>query len=162
MQFTPLSESKLSTPSLSYKNMHSPPPPTAALYLGKPGLSKSQRLMHQPDTEQSIFSFLNCLQYVHRRLSDTTLHCSRLSTEHFSLYLMNSVEDITVCQSEVLINFKEVIGHEVFSPNCLHNQPKSHVHLYLCLLYVLCFVSFECFYFRVILKSLFYKMLVAR
>ena len=45
-------------------------------------------------------------------------------------------------QSEVLINFKEVIGHEVFSPKCLHNQPKSHVHLYLFLLYVLCFICF--------------------
>ena len=37
MQFTPLSDSKLSTPSLSYKNMPPPPAPTAALYLGKPG-----------------------------------------------------------------------------------------------------------------------------
>ena len=35
-------------------------------------------------------SFLNCLYYVHRELSDTTLRCSRLSRvniEHFSLCL---------------------------------------------------------------------------
>ena len=65
-------------------------------------------------------------------------------------------------KAKFLFISRKLLSMKFFLPNvCITNWKATFVFISFCFMFFVLFVLFACFYFRVILESLFYKMLVA-